>query len=98
MCYYFLGRFPKQEAYAELAAKYFSGTRIARCNQLHKEDLVLDENCESTFDILFSEHKSKISNGARSFYEASLRHLTNNIAISYCNIGKSCISARYLNT
>ena len=55
------------------AAKELSGTRIA-CNQLHEKDL-LDENWESNFDVVFSEHKSKILNVTRSFYEDSLRHL-----------------------
>ena len=76
------------------------GTKIARCNQLHEKDLVLGENCESDFDVLFSEHKSDILNGVRSFCEASLRYLINRfpLEISYCNFAKSRISARYLNT
>ena len=61
--------------YEKLAAQELPGTRIARCNQLHEKEFVLVENCESTFDVLFSEHKSRILNGSTSFYEASLRHL-----------------------
>ena len=93
-------RFQKWEAYGKLAGKELPGTKIARCNQLHEKDLVLGENCESAFDVLFSEHRSDILNGARSFCEASLRHLINRfpLEISYCDVAKSCVSARYLNT
>ena len=61
-------RFIKQELYAELAIKELPDTRIAHCNQLHDNDLVLGENYKSVFDVLSSELKSKILNGARSFY------------------------------
>ena len=70
-----MGRFLKREVYEKLTAQELPGTRIARCNQLHEKELVLVKNCESAFDALFSEHKSKILNGSTSFYEASLRHL-----------------------
>ena len=66
------GRFLKQELYVELAAKDLPGTRFVHCNQLHDRELVLGENCKSAFDVLSWEHKLKVLNGARSFYEASL--------------------------
>ena len=53
-------RFIKQELYAELAIKELPDTRIAHCNQLHDNDLVLGENYKSAFDVLSSELKSKI--------------------------------------
>ena len=55
-----MGKFVEWELYAELAAKELPGTRIARYNQLYKKDLLLGENCESTFDVLFSQHESNI--------------------------------------
>ena len=61
-------RFIKQELHAELAIKELPGTRIAHCKQLHDNDLVLGENYKSAFDALSSELKSKVLNGARSFY------------------------------
>ena len=70
-----MGKFVKEEVYEDLAAKELPGARISRCNQLHEKGLVLGENCESAFDGPFSEHKSKILNGARSFYKASSRRL-----------------------
>ena len=70
-----MGKFVEREVYAELAAKELPGTSIAPYNQLYEKDLLLDKNCESAFNVLFSEHESNILNGARSFYEASLRHL-----------------------
>ena len=42
---------------------------------MHDKDLVLGKNCKSTFDVRFSECKSKILNGARSFFKVSLRRL-----------------------
>ena len=59
-----MGKLLKQEVYAGLAAKELPGTRIALYNQLHDK---------STFDVLSSEHKSKILSRARSFNEASLQ-------------------------
>ena len=98
--------FLKQEVYAELGAKELHGTRIVRCNQLHDGDLLYGENCESAFDLLSSEHKSKILNGARSFYKASFRHLIKKFPLK--SIMLQClaswityfwfISTRYLNT
>ena len=55
-----MGKFVEWEVYAELAAKELPGTRIARYNQLYEKDLLIGENCESTFDVLFSEHESNI--------------------------------------
>ena len=68
-------RFLRQEVYAELGAKELPGTRIARCDELNDRDLALDGKCKSNFDIPSSGHKSRILNGARGFYGASLRHL-----------------------
>ena len=42
---------------------------------MHDKDLVLGKNCKSTFGVHFSECKSKILNGARSFFKVSLRRL-----------------------
>ena len=68
-------RFLRWEVYAKLGARELPVTRIARHKQLHYRDLVLGEKCKSAFDVLSSEHKSRILNGTRSFYGASLRHL-----------------------
>ena len=83
-----MGKFVEWELYAELAAKELPGTRIARYNQLYKKDL-LDKNCESAFDVLFSEHESNILNRARSFYEASLRYLIKKFPLG-SNIFRCC--------
>ena len=71
-----MGRFLKQEVYAELGAKELAGTRIACCNQLHDRDLVLGEKCRNAFDVLSSEHKSRILNGARSFFKTPLKDVS----------------------
>ena len=62
-----MGKFLKREVCVELASE-----EVPVCNQLHDKDLVLGEYCKSAFDIFSAEPKSKILNGVRSFYEASL--------------------------
>ena len=69
--------------------KSLPGTRIACCNQLH--DRNLGRKCKSASDVLSSEHKSRILNGARSFYGASLRQLLKkfpleNIILRCCEV------------
>ena len=77
--------------------------------QLHDKDLVFGKNCKCAFDVLSSELKSNLLYGARSFYEASLRHLIKkfpfeNIILQCCKVlhPDSCTSdsslARHLNT